>query len=69
MAKAGWYPAPKNPALIRYWDGTAWVGEPRPPDPAAKDNAAIRKNLAAIRVLLALAGVVVGVLLLINAGR
>lgn len=30
-AEAGWYPDPINPSThLRYWDGSAWVGDPTP---------------------------------------
>ena len=25
-APADWYPDPKDPARLRYWDGAAWTG-------------------------------------------
>jgi Protein of unknown function (DUF2510) len=25
-----WYPAPENPAIVRWWDGARWSGETRP---------------------------------------
>lgn len=28
--KAGWYPAPNNPGLVRYWDGELWTDRMRP---------------------------------------
>ena len=30
----GWYPSPENPALVKYWDGSAWSGESHPAVPA-----------------------------------
>lgn len=32
--RADWYPAPEDPALLRYWDGQRWTGHtvPRPPE-------------------------------------
>ncbi|WP_260604324.1 DUF2510 domain-containing protein, partial [Streptomyces sp. WAC05374] len=31
---AGWYPAPGNPAVEHWWDGTAWTGHTRFASPA-----------------------------------
>ncbi|MFC8919794.1 DUF2510 domain-containing protein [Streptomyces sp. NPDC057116] len=31
---AGWYPAPGNPAVEHWWDGTAWTGHTRSASPA-----------------------------------
>ncbi|NUS42866.1 MAG: DUF2510 domain-containing protein [Mycobacteriaceae bacterium] len=33
-----WYPDPRNPGYLRYWNGTVCVGDPvrlRPPHPRA----------------------------------
>lgn len=51
LPPAGWYPDPVNGAVQRYWDGTAWVGDPLPAQatpaeqPAAETAPHTRKRL------------------------
>jgi hypothetical protein len=59
-SKAGWYPDPKNKALIRYWSGAAWVGDARPPEPPSRELAKISRDVTSIKVVLSL--VVLGIL-------
>lgn len=47
--RAGWYRHPKDPTVARYWDGTAWVGEPRavPSTPVPAEGSARAPSLPA----------------------
>lgn len=32
LAPPGWYPDPRNPGGVRYWNGHDWTDETKPPD-------------------------------------
>lgn len=58
---AGWYPDPRNPIHMRYWDGTAWTdlvqpnslaGTPVPPPKSKKKNGWLQYLLLGIIILI-----------------
>lgn len=63
---AGWYPDPRDPRQIRWWDGTGWT-ESTAPMPADAAAAGIAEPARRSPVLPVLAGVVAFLLLAVGA--
>jgi hypothetical protein len=54
---AGWYPDPQNPAVGRYWDGSAWtdlVHQPGQPQPIPKAPPGTDGNTAWVWIIIAI---------------
>lgn len=63
--EAAWYPDPSDPALARYWDGTAWTSHTTGIDDLTPPADRPRDGLAWWQVLLIVLGIVFGLLLLL----
>ncbi len=65
-AEAGWYPDPVNPSTyLRYWDGSAWVGEPTPRSAARVGNALQKTGNQMAAVGCSITWIVLGVFVLL----
>ena len=61
QTSAGWYPAPQEPGLQRYWNGSGWDDERRPDAPSPATTASAHRSPSG----LVIAGFVISVVALL----
>jgi hypothetical protein len=62
--KAGWYASPEHPGREQRWDGAAWTGETRLPQPVTE--AELNRKKYAILPPLFILILIIGFILIVN---